>query len=984
MGFRPRWSVLAVFLTLNAHLASGCGEGSPRPPPGPGDSGPVDRGPDEPSFEGTCTISLPNGQAGALDFGNTQLTSTLVEAIVIRNSSPLPWDVRLGDIEPSFPNAFSLSSPLQAEPFTVPAGGSVEVGITFTPLASRHYQANLPIEAPTWCDLTKIELVGTGVERILLFDQQVDFSYVEPGNTATRELSFQNIGTHHVTFFFEALSLTAPISSQLAGYSPFSIKAINGVTLGAGETGFNQSHVLPPDGSIVTFILAFRPGDNPNHAPGDPDYLAIKGPHAALLRLETDDEKFAFAEISLTGIGGGPKLETIPASELDFKAVAVGSYYTKSITLTNAGTNEPDTTLENLHFRHCRAEDCATALETPPEIRRADGTPSPDFKILYWPPADSGYRDTVGLEAQSSLQLEVMFKPVTQGENLGQREAELHIYTNDPDRADYTLKLVGEAIESPACQLEMSPSKVEFGVVEPWGTSPSFTIVLKNRVATPCIIYALRLEENTKAQGVFMLPLGAKENLYIEGGGTHVVPVRFLPHDYRPYAGVVSLKLNQPSVPETSLLLAGVGGKPCLVFEPYSINFGSMRIGCSPQERSVSLYNQCAYRQVAIQSASLIDSRNGSFRLVTSPPLESLLGHAQETTFSLAYEPAGIGVEATSVELLVSEDYQEPVLLYLPISGTGTIETRQSDIVQQDALPKVDLLFVIDNSSFEEAQMKVATQFGLLAAQASQHGVDYHIAAVSTDPGSGNAGSSGVIEGAFWPMSGKPSQRIVKRSMPVDEQTRLFANMIQMGITGSGTEWLIDPAVQALSSEMTREGAHNAGFLRGDATLHIVTISNARDQGPHELVLYQLFFHRLKGKGRFFYHGIIPVFSPGKCSYDGGTASAEDPRVKTMIADTGGYLGDICTSDWTATLRELYRAIFKSRDTFELSSPPDLGNNIVVKIDGVEFSQWQDGEPIWRFDSSRGNYGAVVFEGTRVPLPGAIVEIDYETACRAK
>ncbi len=982
MGFRSRWLILAIFLTLNAHLASGCGEGSPRPPPGPGDSGPVDRGPDEPSFEGTCTVSLPGGHAETLDFGNAVLYSTLFQVVTIQNNATLPWEVRFGEIEPDGPAAFSLKSPAQAEPFTVPPGASVEVGLAFTPLATRNYRAYLPLEAPTWCNLARLEVVGAGVERVLLFEQQLEFFYVEPGNVATRELSLQNIGTRPVTFFFEAFLLTTPQSTLLARYRPFSIRAVNGVELGAQESGLNQPRVLPPDRSIITFQLAFRPGDNPNHAIDEPDHLPITGPHSAFLRMNTDDETLALAEIALTGIGGGPELATIPSTELNFKRVGFGSYFTKTITITNTGTNIPDTTADNLRFRHCRIEECATAQERPPEILLADGAPSPDFKLLHWPPADSGYRDMAGLEAQKSLQLEVMFRPSAEGSTPGPREALLHLYTNDPDDAHRTIRLVGEAIESPPCELEMNPLKVDFGVVEPGRSSPIHTPLLINRAQTPCLIYALHLEEETKEQGVFSLASDAKEDFFIEGGGTLAVPLRFIPTKQGAYSGVVSLRLHHPGANETSVLLVGSGGQPCIAMEPHSVEFSNVRVGCSAQARSVLVYNDCSNKQLSIQQASLVSSFNGNFQLVTPPRYGSPLEAAAGTSFSLIYKPSSIGFQATSVELKVVNGENAPFALYLPVRGTGTLDSRQTDRMRaQGGLPEVDLLFVIINSGGAYYQNYVASHFNLLATQGALQGVDYHVAVVSTDPGAGNGGSSGVIEGAFWPLSGTPAERIIKSSMPIDQQTRLFSKMIMMGPLGSGTEWLIDPAVAALSREMTREGAHNAGFLREDATLHIVTIADARDQAPHNLSQYQNFFRRLKVDKGFFFHGIIPVLFPGDCAYDGGPSSANDPRVKTMISDSGGYLGDICTTDWTTTLGELYQAVFKPRASFRLSNSPDLTNGIVVKLDGIEVPQRQGTEQIWRFDPTLGCCGAIVFEGAQVPTPGVVVEIAYDTAC---
>ncbi len=974
MGSRPRSLLLSLFLIFATHSALGCEGSSPRPPSTPGDTGGgEDVGPDEPSLEGTCVIMLPDEQPERLDFGNSAISFRTIKTFAISNTSTRSWKVGLGAIEFGA-SAFSLHDFSQAELFTIPAGESVEVGVVFNPPSYGSYQAFLPLEQPTWCNLGQIILTGTGVERTLLFEQQLDFSFVEPGSTAFRELSFQNIGNHPVTISFDSLSLTEPLSTTIGVYSPFWIGEIDGVALSEDETGFNQQRVVPAYGSSVTYRLAFRPGHDPGHVSGDPDFRAVAGPHQALLRISTDDARLATAEIALSGSGGGPKLATAPAAELHFGDVARGSSFTKTITVSNVGTNVEGTVLDNLRFRLCIHGDCSQAKSVAPEIKLADGSPSPDFKLVTWPPTGSGYKDATGLDAGKSLQLELRFEPTSEASELGKREAELHLYSTDPDKSDYVIRLMGNVTESPPCDVSVSSIRLDFGIVEPTRTSPLHRFVIKNRASTRCLIYSLELDQNTRTEAAFVLANGAKEHLSIEGHETLEVPLRFAPRLHRRYEGAVKLKLHRPHAPEEALLLAGEGGVACLALSPQSVEFGNVEQGFSARARTVTLANQCDLKYVTIHKASLLNPLGSPFRIIQAPPSYTMLASGEKTTLSLGFQPAGLGHEASSIELLIAEDFEEPKALFIPLSGRGSVDARQTERMIQDHNPMVDLLFVIDSSGSMSAYLqKVSTHFNLLSNIAIGQGIDYHIAAVTIDPGAGNGGSSGVVEGAFWPLRDKPEERVVRSSMPHEEQRRLFGSMTTMNASFSGTEWLIHPAVAALSPEMIGEGGHNAGFLRDGATLNVVTISDARDQATHELVEYQTFFQRLKPRGRFFYHGIIPVYSPGTCTYDGGPASADSPRVKTMIADTGGFLGDICTSDWTETLTNLYRAIFKSRYTFTLSTYPNLANGITVKVAGTIVSHWT-------YDPSRGDCGAIVFDEAHIPPLGAIVEIVYETA----
>ncbi len=936
------------------------------------------------AIDGKCSIVLPDEKEDVIDFGSSATKTTFVKRFTIHNGSSLPWEVRLGALELGS-GAFSLHDASQAEPFTVPAGDSVDVGVAFNPPSYENYQAFLPIMGPSWCNLSEISLVGKGVEYNLIFEQKVEFSYVNPGDTAVREFTLQNIGATPITISFEALQLVRPASTKIANYQPFWIASANGVELGAGETGLGLPLVVPADRSIVTYRLAFRPGHNPNHEVGEPDFLGITGIHEAALRLKTDDAKIASADIALHGVGGGPDIKTTPSAELNFNAVAIGSSLTKTLIISNVGTNVAGTNLDNLRFRDCVEKDCTAEKEKRPEIRLADGSPSPDFKLVAWPPEESGYTDSVGLEANKSLLLEVKFEPPGEASALGRKEAELHIYSNDPDESDYVLKLVGEAIQLDACDIAVSPAKVDFGFMEPTRTSPIHYFDIKNRASTRCLIYSIDFDEKTKALGVFKLVNGAEENFFIEGNETHKVALRFAPTAEKRFEGKTIIKLHRPRGPEEAVMQVGQGGKSCLAFTPQSIDFQTVKLGCIARARNVTLVNQCTGKSVVLKRIALLDSLDDHFRIVSQPPPNKMLSGGEQANISLVYQPAEIGDETTTVELQVVEDGGEPMSLFLPVGGKGRLDAQQTDRMQQDAQQQLDLLFVVDNScSMTDYQQKLATNFQLFIAYAATQDIEYNIAAVSTDPGAGNGGSSGVIEGAFWPMSGKPTERIVKKSMPADQQKRLFAAMVSMGTGGSGTEWLIDPAVQALSAEMTREGAHNAGFLRDSASLNVVTISDTYDHAPHKLSQYEIFFQRLKPQGRFHYHGIIPVFFPGACAYDGGPDVGKDIRVKKIIADFHGEMGDICTQDWSETLSKLFKTVLAPRDAFELTAYPDLTKSIKVKVAGVELAETDGSEPVWRYDSTRSECGAIVFETARIPMPGAIVEITYDTACGSK
>src|SRR5262249_53559571 len=130
----------------------------------------------------------------------------------------------------------------------------------------------------------------------------------------------------------------------------------------------------------------------------------------------------------------------------------------------------------------------------------------------------------------------------------------------------------------------------------------------------------------------------------------------------------------------------------------------------------------------------------------------------------------------------------------------------------------------------------------------------------------------------------------------------------------------------------------NAGFLRYDANLAVVVVSDAGDQGGKPYSYYLNRLKNVKGYQRanmFTFSDIGPYLPapPTGCDYDDYTDSASYAQ---MVADTNGVKAEICTTTWAANLQNLGKTAFGYRSTFYLSAEPDLtgGKMIDVKIDG--------------------------------------------------
>ncbi len=154
---------------------------------------------------------------------------------------------------------------------------------------------------------------------------------------------------------------------------------------------------------------------------------------------------------------------------------------------------------------------------------------------------------------------------------------------------------------------------------------------------------------------------------------------------------------------------------------------------------------------------------------------------------------------------------------------------------QFPAGPATDVIFVIDDSgSMSSHQANLASHIHLLAQEAEQAGNSFHVGVVNTFFGSKSPfpGQGNTVEGLLL---GNP-QVITPQT---NDLVTVLQNRLSLGTDGSGTESIFRPVMTALTSENT--AGMNAGFLRENAHLSIVVLTDAEDQSnvsPWDFVDY--------------------------------------------------------------------------------------------------------------------------------------------------
>ena len=163
-----------------------------------------------------------------------------------------------------------------------------------------------------------------------------------------------------------------------------------------------------------------------------------------------------------------------------------------------------------------------------------------------------------------------------------------------------------------------------------------------------------------------------------------------------------------------------------------------------------------------------------------------------------------------------------------------------------------DILFVVDNScSMADEQQNLARNFGFFLREIAGAG-DYRIGVVTTDVmslGGQREGSttsqfddgfpnrllsvdamacedSGIPLGCL--RAGAGATAVITSEAPRDEQIALFSANVLAGSCGDGRETGLEGMVRALS--LLGPNECNAGFLRADANLVVIIVSDEEDQ----------------------------------------------------------------------------------------------------------------------------------------------------------
>ena len=163
----------------------------------------------------------------------------------------------------------------------------------------------------------------------------------------------------------------------------------------------------------------------------------------------------------------------------------------------------------------------------------------------------------------------------------------------------------------------------------------------------------------------------------------------------------------------------------------------------------------------------------------------------------------------------------------------------------------------------------------------------------------------------------------------------------------------------------------NWGFLRDDADLVIVIVSDEEDSSPQSVPWYVSQFAALKDKNSGYgvtLHAIVTT--QDGCASGFGTVGY---RYELAVEAFNGHLTSICASDFSAEFQKIGAKTFGLKERFYPSLPIDPAT-LEVRVNGEVC------EAGWEFNQAT---LSVVFDenGPCFPDYGETVELEYDVPC---
>jgi len=428
--------------------------------------------------------------------------------------------------------------------------------------------------------------------------------------------------------------------------------------------------------------------------------------------------------------------------------------------------------------------------------------------------------------------------------------------------------------------------------------------------------------------------------------------------------------LNGPPAPETNGLvvvgMSGTGARRGVEVLPSKLDFGLITVDCCSRAEELTLYNIGELPLEVVEIAIGAGSDNGFELIGAEFPITLGPDTTQSTRFKVKFCPDREG--DFDGHVVIKSNDAETAEFIVPLMGEGTLLTHARDEFVQVTDPMVDILWVVDCSgSMGDEQDNLADNFDKFITQAVNWNAKLHVAVTSCDI---------VDESHSGNFQGSP--KIIDTDVMTSQQAinAFIDTMDGLGTScDGGKEAGLEAAHLALDEPLINEG--NGGFLREDAKLSIIFVSDEPDNSIADWDFFVDFFRSIKGmRNRNMLEAYAIVGdADGGCTNGGEDSGASAGPRYIEVSDHCNIYDDehfmsICNEDYGPIYENLAENLFALRSQFFLSRMADEAT-IVVTINGTVNNEWD-------YDDVS---NSIIFPMENPPAPGATIVAEYDTLC---
>ena len=435
--------------------------------------------------------------------------------------------------------------------------------------------------------------------------------------------------------------------------------------------------------------------------------------------------------------------------------------------------------------------------------------------------------------------------------------------------------------------------------------------------------------------------LSYEETEYLEPGEILDITIGYIPKTYEKNSAVITVISNDEENSHIDVNISGQGDAPVLRVFPEDADMGMLSIGCDNEEllTFMNLGNLDLIIEDITQLTSLPQELFIDYGNLPVLPWTLVPGDFYQTY--VKYKPRDIGADDSRLEIKSND----PIRSSFEVKqyGEGIVEEWFIDSWEQEEIPVLDILWVIDNSgSMSSHQSNLSTNISYFMNNFIQLGVDYNMSVITTD---------------------RYSFTQIITNQDANAVT-LLAQSVVTGTYGSGVERGIQMAFESLSD--SNYAGPGGIFFRQDAKLVVIFVSDEPDHSQSTWTSYTTFFDQLKPAVYFIPFGIIGD-PPSGCGGGGWQGAMYGAGYFELIKHYGGSWYSICETDWGSQLQSLGNQVV-TQSRFNLSENDPVEDTIAVFVDGQELEEG------WSYDSTSNQ---VVFETDYIPEPGETIRVEY-------